>query len=56
MLNFSSRSPVFGRVSDEQWNWLCDNVGEPQKDWVLSRGAVWFRDEKHKVLYLLRWR
>ena len=55
MKRFASRYPVFGRITNDQWNWLCDNVGTPQKDWIVSKGAVWFREEKHRTLYVLRW-
>ncbi len=55
MFKFSKQYPVFGKLTSEQWSWLCDRIGKPQKDFVVSRGAVWFKDEKHKILYLLRW-
>ena len=55
MREFKSCYPVFGRMTNDQWNWLCNNVGTPQEDWVLRKGAVWFREEKHRTLYVLRW-
>lgn len=55
MFKFTKQYPVFGRITNDQWNWLCDNIGTPQKDWICSKGAIWFREEKHKMLYILRW-
>ena len=49
------RFPVFGRISNDQWNWLCNNIGTPQKDWRLNRGAIWFKDENLRTLYILKW-
>lgn len=55
MFKFAKQYPVFGRITNDQWNWLCDNVGTPRKDWSYGKGAVWFKEEKHKTLYILRW-
>ncbi len=55
MFKATRQYPVFGGISTEQWNWLCDNVSPPRKEWIVGKGAVWFKDEKHKVLYILRW-
>ena len=46
---------VYVKLTNDQWNWLCDNVGIPQKDWVVRKGAVWFKQEQHRTLYVLRW-
>jgi len=43
------------RMSNDQWNWLCDNIGVPRKDWFYNFGHVWFLEEKHKIMYILRW-
>jgi hypothetical protein len=43
------------RLSNDQWNWLCNNIGTPQKDWLYNFGHVWFLKEEHKTLWLLRW-
>jgi hypothetical protein len=24
---------VFKNMSNEQWNWLCNNIGKPMRDW-----------------------
>lgn len=55
MFKFKKQYPVFGRISDEKWSWLCDNLGAPGKVWTVSRGAVWFLNEQHKTLYILKW-
>ena len=55
MFKFTRQYPVFGGINNDQWNWLCDNIGKPQKDWTCSRGAVWFKREQDKMWYLLRW-
>lgn len=43
------------RVSNDQWNWLCNNIGTPQKDWMYKFGHICFLKEEHKTLWLLRW-
>jgi len=53
MFKFTRQYAVFGRITNDQWNWLCDTV--PHKDWSYGKGAVWFKQEKHKTLYVLRW-
>jgi len=55
MFKFTKQYPVFGGITTDQWNWLCDTVSPPRKEWIVGKGAVWFKQEKHKVLYLLRW-
>lgn len=55
MFKFSQQYPVFGRVSNEQWEWLVRVIGPPNSKWTVSRGAVWFKDSSHKMLYILRW-
>lgn len=55
MFKFTRQYPVFGRISNEKWEWLCRNVGAPYGQWTVGRGAVWFKDEKYKTLYILRW-
>jgi hypothetical protein len=47
--------PVPVRLSNDQWNWLCDTIGTPQRDWMYNFGHVWFLKEEHKTLWLLRW-
>jgi hypothetical protein len=55
MFKFTKQYPVFGRISNDQWEWLCRNIGAPYQAWTVSRGAVWFREQKHRTLYILRW-
>jgi hypothetical protein len=55
MKQFASKYPVFVRLTNDQWNWLCDTIGTPQKDWACKKGAVWFKCEQDKMLYLLKW-
>jgi hypothetical protein len=55
MFKFTRQYPVFGRISNDQWNWLCDNISLPREEWIVSKGAVWFKQEKHKMWYILRW-
>jgi len=43
------------RITNDQWNWLCDTIGTPRKDWHYNFSHVWFLREKDKVLWLLRW-
>jgi hypothetical protein len=55
MFKFTKQYPVFGRIGNDQWDWLCDHVSLPRKEWIVGKGAVWFKQEKHKTMYLLRW-
>lgn len=43
------------KVTNDQWNWLCDNIGTPQKDWHYNFAHIWFHKEEHKTLWTLRW-
>lgn len=43
------------RLTNDQWNWLCDNIGKPQKDWMYNFGHVWFLTEEDKSHWLLKW-
>jgi hypothetical protein len=54
-LSNAKKYPVPCKVTNDQWNWLCDNIGKPQKDWLCNFGHVWFLKEEHKTLWLLRW-
>lgn len=51
----SDKYPVSVKLTNEQWNWLCDTIGKPQLDWKYNFGQIWFNEEKHKTLWLLRW-
>ena len=55
MFKFTRQYAVFGRISNEQWEWLGRVVGPPLIQWRVSRGAVWFKDPGHQMLYILRW-
>ena len=48
-------------LDDDVKNWLVELMGpvgtykEYDHRWYLHDGAVWFRDEKDYLLFLLRW-
>jgi hypothetical protein len=43
------------RMTNNQWNWLCNNIGKPQKDWAYNFAHIWFFSEKDRTAFLLRW-
>lgn len=47
--------PVNVRLSNEQWNWLCDCIGQPQKAWRYNFGSVKFFSEQDRMWWILRW-
>lgn len=55
MKSFTSRYPVFGGINDEKWSWLCSTIGKPGQDWRSAKGAIWFKQEADRVMFLLRW-
>ncbi len=55
MFKATRQYPVFGGISNDQWQWLCDTIGPPRKDWIVGKGAVWFRQDKHRMWYKIRW-
>jgi len=42
-------------ITNDQWNWLCNTIGTPTKDWHYNFAHIWFYKEEHKTLWLLRW-
>lgn len=42
-------------LSNDQWNWLCDNIGKPQRDWKYNFATIWFIREQDRTAFLLRW-
>jgi hypothetical protein len=42
-------------ITNDQWNWLCNTIGTPRKDWHYNFAHIWFLREEHKTLWLLRW-
>jgi hypothetical protein len=52
-LNKDYAVPV--KITNDQWNWLCDNIGIPQKDWHYNFAHIWFYKAEHKTLWLLKW-
>lgn len=49
--------PVYisARLTNDQWNWLCDNIGTPQRDWLYKIGQVWFLKEEDLTHWMLKW-
>ena len=46
---------VFKHMSNEQWSWLCNNIGTPMRDWEYNIAIIWFFKEEHRTMFLLRW-
>jgi hypothetical protein len=46
---------VFKNMSNEQWNWLCNNIGKPMRDWQYNIATIWFFTEEDRTMFLLRW-
>jgi hypothetical protein len=55
MTQFASKYPVFHRMNEAKWAWLCESMGEPGPNWLCAKGAVWFKQEADRTMYLLRW-
>ena len=42
-------------ISNDQWNWLCNNIGTPMTDWQYNIATIWFFTEEDRTMFLLRW-
>lgn len=50
-----TKYPVNVRLTNEQWNWLCDTIGPPQKAWQYMFGQVLFLTDQDRMWWILKW-